>query len=55
MISLSFSNMAAAPQQLAVAVLFLFGGVLSFPLGQQTEQTAACGYEVSCVHGSAAS
>ncbi|XP_070774105.1 lysosomal alpha-mannosidase [Enoplosus armatus] len=39
--------MAARSQQLAVALLFLLSGVLSFPLGQETKETAACGYQ-SC-------
>ncbi|XP_062292629.1 lysosomal alpha-mannosidase [Scomber scombrus] len=42
-----FFNMAARTQQLAAALLFILGGVLSFPLGQDTKQTATCGYE-SC-------
>ncbi|XP_008287607.1 lysosomal alpha-mannosidase [Stegastes partitus] len=42
--------MAAKSLQLAVALLFLLGGVLSFPLGQDTKDTkdtVTCGYE-SC-------
>ncbi|XP_071359928.1 lysosomal alpha-mannosidase [Trachinotus anak] len=39
--------MAAGTLQLAVALLSLLGGALSFPLGQETKHTATCGYE-SC-------
>ncbi|XP_039650824.1 lysosomal alpha-mannosidase [Perca fluviatilis] len=39
--------MAARSQQLAAALLSLLGGVLCFPLGQDTERTPTCGYE-SC-------
>lgn len=43
-----FSNMALGVQQLAAAaLLFIFSGVLSFPVGQETKDTATCGYEVS--------
>ncbi|KAI3353477.1 hypothetical protein L3Q82_020006, partial [Scortum barcoo] len=42
----SFSNMAAGSLQLLGALLFILGGVLSFPLGQQTQESS-CGYE-SC-------
>uniref|UniRef100_A0A3P8SFH6 Alpha-mannosidase n=1 Tax=Amphiprion percula TaxID=161767 RepID=A0A3P8SFH6_AMPPE len=41
------SNMAARKQQLAVVLLFLLGGVLSFPLGQDRKDALTCGYE-SC-------
>uniref|UniRef100_A0A8C4E4T8 Lysosomal alpha-mannosidase n=1 Tax=Dicentrarchus labrax TaxID=13489 RepID=A0A8C4E4T8_DICLA len=34
-----FSNMAVRSQRLAVALLFIFSGVLSFPLGQETKPT----------------
>ncbi|TDH15678.1 hypothetical protein EPR50_G00011770 [Perca flavescens] len=47
MICASFSNMAVRSQQLAAALLSLLGGVLCFPLGQETKQTPTCGYE-SC-------
>lgn len=53
MISVLFSNMAAMLQRVAVALLFLFSGVSSFPLGQETKQTRTCGYEVSCDYISA--
>ncbi|XP_073319233.1 lysosomal alpha-mannosidase [Pagrus major] len=39
--------MAAMPLQLAVVCLFLLGGVLAFPLGQEAKQSSTCGYE-SC-------
>ncbi|XP_028421173.1 lysosomal alpha-mannosidase [Perca flavescens] len=39
--------MAVRSQQLAAALLSLLGGVLCFPLGQETKQTPTCGYE-SC-------
>uniref|UniRef100_A0A3Q1FR55 Alpha-mannosidase n=1 Tax=Acanthochromis polyacanthus TaxID=80966 RepID=A0A3Q1FR55_9TELE len=42
-----FSNMAAGAQKLAVSLLFVLGGVLSFPLGQERKDTVTCGYE-SC-------
>lgn len=42
--------MAAGWQQLAAAFVFVVSGVLSFPLGQETRQPGACGYQVSCVH-----
>lgn len=44
------SNMAAMSLQLTVVSLFLLGGVLTFPLGQEAEHTSTCGYEVSHVH-----
>lgn len=44
------SNMAAMSLQLTVVSLFLLGGVLTFPLSQETEHTSTCGYEVSHVH-----
>uniref|UniRef100_A0A671TYK4 Alpha-mannosidase n=1 Tax=Sparus aurata TaxID=8175 RepID=A0A671TYK4_SPAAU len=40
-------NMAAMSLQLTVVSLFLLGGVLTFPLGQEAEHTSTCGYE-SC-------
>ncbi|XP_051801046.1 lysosomal alpha-mannosidase isoform X1 [Acanthochromis polyacanthus] len=39
--------MAAGAQKLAVSLLFVLGGVLSFPLGQERKDTVTCGYE-SC-------
>ncbi|XP_045902761.1 lysosomal alpha-mannosidase isoform X2 [Micropterus dolomieu] len=39
--------MAAGSQQLAVSLLFIVSGVLSFPLGQETKESGTCGYE-SC-------
>ncbi|KAM8772245.1 lysosomal alpha-mannosidase [Acanthopagrus schlegelii] len=39
--------MAAMSLQLTVVCLFLLGGVLTFPLGQEAEHTSTCGYE-SC-------
>uniref|UniRef100_A0A3Q3FAB7 Lysosomal alpha-mannosidase n=1 Tax=Labrus bergylta TaxID=56723 RepID=A0A3Q3FAB7_9LABR len=50
MITFHFFNMASRQQQqqqLAVVLFFLLYGVLSFPLGQDTQQTSTCGYE-SC-------
>ncbi|XP_038568639.1 LOW QUALITY PROTEIN: lysosomal alpha-mannosidase [Micropterus salmoides] len=47
MISRVFSSMAAGSQQLAVPLLFIVSGVLSFPLGQETKESGTCGYE-SC-------
>nr|XP_020473504.1 lysosomal alpha-mannosidase [Monopterus albus] len=42
-----FSNMAARHECLSVGLLLIFSGVLSFPVGQDTKQSATCGYE-SC-------
>uniref|UniRef100_A0AAQ6AET3 Lysosomal alpha-mannosidase n=1 Tax=Amphiprion ocellaris TaxID=80972 RepID=A0AAQ6AET3_AMPOC len=42
--------MAARKQQLAVVLLFLLGGVLSFPLGQDRKDALTCGYEVSYLY-----
>lgn len=40
--------MAAGGQQLPVALLFVVGGVLTFPLVRETKHAAnSCGYEVS--------
>nr|XP_043872004.1 lysosomal alpha-mannosidase [Solea senegalensis] len=47
MIRGSFSNMAALSPRLVAAVLCLLTGVLTFPLGPDSERPATCGYE-SC-------